>query len=106
MDTNEELKVTNITELEKDNEYYIKYYDLRYSCSGLYKYIGERECDYMMFGYNVFWFDNINTSKKMLLMLTEDSPFEFVNGTFIGCNSDIKTICDIYKLPINEYVLK
>jgi len=104
MELNEELKVIDVMELEKGNEYYINFYELRYSLkwSGLYKWIGVIKVDDIytsLSSSEVFCFENLKNGENFDLIYMFD-------GKFIGSSCNTRTICDIYRLPINDYILK
>ena len=120
---NEDL-IKDMSELELDVEYYIKFYDTDFiSYDGLYKVVNIKSLNNALgkscviinidTGNNIelvlknnVWIFSINTN---LAGLVDDLRIDEKlrnNGLFINRSFNIHTVCDIYKLPPTEYVLK
>jgi len=121
---NEELIIKDMSELELDMEYYVKFYDADFiSYDGLYKVdnikylppsnVLGKSCViinvdtgnyFELVLKNNVWIFNTN-----LAGLADDLRIDEKlrnNGLFINRSFNIHTVCDIYKLPPTEYVLK
>ena len=98
---NRELMVTDVTELEEGNEYYIEFNNpyCFSRWSGIYK-------------LNTI-FENESLSVKTVFKLIETSKdvivyvyYKYNAGvTYFNFNSSVSS-CNIYKLPTNDYILK
>jgi hypothetical protein len=112
---NEELMIKNISELELDMEYYIKFVNINDKMSGLYKikrvfnsdYCNSILCEVTNIDNNIE-FSLINLIKCIISKrATKRHPLnpDKILGYFTTLNLKRST-CNIYKLPQTEYVLK
>ncbi len=119
---NEDLIIKDMSELELDMEYYVKFYDADFiSYDGLYKVVNIKSLNNVLGKSCVII--NIDTCNNIELVLknnvwifntkladlADDLRIDEKlrnNGLFINRSFNIHTVCDIYKLPPTEYVLK
>jgi hypothetical protein len=119
---NEDLIIKDMSELELDMEYYVKFYDADFiSYDGLYTVVNIKSLNNVLGKSCVII--NIDTCNNIELVLknnvwifntnlaglADDLRIDEKlrnNGLFINRSFNIHTVCDIYKLPPTEYVLK
>ena len=109
INTDEKLMITDIDELEQDVEYYIKFYkDYLYFYNGIYKVVTIKSKSINLLNNAINNYIKLKPTKRVWFL---KPPFKFDDnirnhGHFIETSNDINTICNIYKLPINDYILK
>ena len=106
MDLNEELMITDMSELEKDVEYYINFIELK-QLNGLYKLVNKHfRKDNSIRDCRMVKIDEENLKYYMLeIKLYYESPDQQNNlGIFTMFNTE--GTCNIYRILTTDYVLK
>ena len=111
---NEELMIKNISELELDMEYYIKFVNINDKMSGLYKikrvfnsdYCNSILCEVTNIDNNIEF--SLNSAVDVICFATSNRNPLLTNeilNSFIAPRLKYAT-CNIYKLQPTEYILK
>ena len=109
---NEELMVTDVTEFQEGNEYYIKFYDPYYSSkwNGIYKLDRELKLGFNASGFcfrSTFPVEEIALGKTRDVRTIVQYEFNSENTTQVTYfKFNALSLCNIYKLTKTDYILK